>query len=64
MQTSLKMAIEPIFETAFREGSYGFRAGRGCEDELREVDRLLKEGYTHVVDADLKAYFNSIGATG
>jgi RNA-directed DNA polymerase len=60
VQTALKMAIEPIFETAFREGSYGFRPGRGAKDALREVDRLLKEGYTHVVDADLKAYFDSI----
>jgi RNA-directed DNA polymerase len=49
------MAIEPIFETAFREGSYGFRPGRRCKDALREVDRLLKEGYAHVVDADLKS---------
>ena len=60
VQTALKMAIEPIFETAFREGSYGFRPGRGCKDALREVDRLLKEGYAHVVDADLKAYFDTI----
>jgi RNA-directed DNA polymerase len=44
VQTALKMAIEPIFETAFREGSYGFRPGRGCKDALREVDRLLKGG--------------------
>ena len=44
VQTALKMAIEPIFETAFREGSYGFRPGRRCKDALREVDRLLKEG--------------------
>jgi len=27
---------------------------------LREVDRWLKAGYTWVVDADLKAYFDSI----
>ena len=26
----------------------------------REVDGLIKEGYTHVVDADLQAYFDSI----
>jgi RNA-directed DNA polymerase len=60
VQTALKMAIEPIFEVQFRAGSYGFRPGRSCKDALREVDRLLKEGYTHVVDADVKSYFDSI----
>jgi RNA-directed DNA polymerase len=60
VQGALKMVIEPIFEVQFRAGSYGFRPGRGCRDALREVDRLLKEGYTHVVDADLKGYFDTI----
>jgi RNA-directed DNA polymerase len=60
VQAALKMVIEPIFEVQFREGSYGFRPGRGCKDALREVDRLLKEGFTHVVDADLKGYFDTI----
>jgi RNA-directed DNA polymerase len=60
VQAALKMVIEPIFEVQYRPGSYGFRPGRGCKDALREVDRLLKEGYTHVVDADLKGYFDSI----
>jgi RNA-directed DNA polymerase len=60
VQRALKMAIEPIFEVRFRPGSYGFRPGRGCKDALREVDRLLKEGFVHVVDADLKAYFDMI----
>jgi len=60
VQTALKMVIEPILETQFRPGSYGFRPGRGCKDALREVDRLLKAGYTWVVDADLKSYFDTI----
>jgi len=60
VQTALKLAIEPIFETQFREGSHGFRPERDCKDALRVVDRLLKEGYTHVVDADLKSYFDTI----
>jgi hypothetical protein len=29
-------------------------------DALRRVDELLKAGYTHVVDADLKSYFDTI----
>jgi len=60
VQTALKMAIEPIFEVQFRPGSYGFRPGRSGKDALREVDRLLKEGFTWVVDADLKSYFDTI----
>lgn len=60
VQTAVKRVIEPIFEKAFYPTSYGFRPGRGCKDALRQVDRLLKEGYTHVVDADLKGYFDSI----
>jgi RNA-directed DNA polymerase len=60
VQTAVKLVIEPIFEASFCEGSYGFRPGRGCHDALREVDGLLKEGFTFVVDADLKGYFDSI----
>jgi RNA-directed DNA polymerase len=60
VQTAVKLVIEPIFEVSFCEGSYGFRPGRGCHDALREVDGLVKEGFTFVVDADLKGYFDSI----
>jgi RNA-directed DNA polymerase len=52
--------IEPIFENVFVPQSYGFRPGRGCKDALRQLESLLKAGCTHVVDADLKAYFDSI----
>jgi RNA-directed DNA polymerase len=55
VQTALKRVIEPIFENEFHDTSYGFRPGRGCKDALREADRHLKAGYTHVVDADLKS---------
>jgi RNA-directed DNA polymerase len=54
----VKRVIEPIFEKEFLPMSYGFRLGRGCKDALREVDRLIKEGYTYVVDADLKSDFD------
>lgn len=60
VQTAVKLVIEPIFEVQFLVTSHGFRPGRGCKDALREVDDLLKAGYTHVVDADLKGYFDSI----
>jgi RNA-directed DNA polymerase len=52
--------LEPIFEHEFAEQSYGFRPRRGCKDALRRVDALLKAGFTYIVDADLKSYFDTI----
>ncbi|MCZ7620825.1 MAG: group II intron reverse transcriptase/maturase [Myxococcota bacterium] len=60
VQQAVRLVIEPVFENGFCDGSYGFRPGRGCHDALREVDRLLQEGRTHVVDADLRSYFDTI----
>jgi RNA-directed DNA polymerase len=60
VQTSLRNAIEPIFEKKFAEVSYGFRPGRGCKDALRQVSRGLARGRTWVVDVDIEQYFDSI----
>ena len=60
VQTALRLVIEPLFERDFSVSSYGFRPGRGCKDALRAVEQLLNEGYHHVVDADIKGYFDAI----
>jgi RNA-directed DNA polymerase len=60
VQGALLHVIEPIFERDFAPQSYGFRPGKGCKDALRRVDELLKGGSHWVVDADLKAYFDTI----
>jgi RNA-directed DNA polymerase len=60
VQTALRNVLEPIFERDFAEHSYGFRPSRGAKDALRRVDGLLRAGYTWVVDADLKSYFDTI----
>jgi len=60
VQAALRAVLEPIFERDFAAQSYGFRPKRGCKDALRRVDTLLKQGYTWVVDADLKSYFDTI----
>ena len=59
-QTALKQVLEPIFERDFAGQSYGFRPGCSCKDALRRVDELLKAGYSYIVDADLKSYFDTI----
>ncbi len=64
VQAAVVNVIEPIFERDFAEHSYGFRPQRGCKDALRRVVELLKAGSVHVVDADLKGYFDSIPQDG
>jgi RNA-directed DNA polymerase len=60
VQTALRLVLEPIFERTFAPHSYGFRPRRSAKDALRRVTALLRAGYCHVVDADLRAYFDSI----
>ena len=60
VQTALLHVLEPIFDVTFTDNSYGFRHGRGCHHALERVEALLKAGYVHVVDADLKSYFDTI----
>lgn len=60
VQGAVKTVLEPIFERGFAATSYGFRPGRGCKDALRDVERLLRSGHTHVVDVDIKGYFDNI----
>jgi len=60
VQTALLAVLEPIFERDFAQQSYGFRPGRGCLQALERVESLLQSGHTWIVDADLKAYFDTI----
>ena len=60
VQTALLHVLEPIFDSTFAEHSYGFRHGRGCHHALERIEALLNEGYVHIVDADLKSYFDTI----
>ncbi len=60
VQGALRSVLEPIFERDFASHSYGFRPGRGCRDALRHVQSLLDQGYTWVVDADFRSFFDTL----
>ena len=59
-QQAIKVAIEPIFENEFLDTSYGFRPNRGAKTAIAEVNNLIDQGYVWVLDADIKAYFDTI----
>lgn len=60
VQSALLYVMEPIFEIGFAEHSYGFRPGKSARHAVERVEALLEAGYTWVVDADIKGYFDSI----
>lgn len=64
VQGALRHVMEPIFERDFAAQSYGFRPQRSNKDALRRVEELLKAGYTEVVDADLRSYYDTIPRPG
>src|SRR5438552_2037875 len=60
VQTAAKLLLEPIFEADFDPNTYGYRPGRSGIDAVKAVHRLLCQGFTDVVDADLSKYFDTI----
>jgi RNA-directed DNA polymerase len=60
VQTAAKLVLEPIFEADLEPSAYGYRPKRSAQDAIRKVHKLLCEGYTDVVDADLSKYFDTI----
>jgi RNA-directed DNA polymerase len=60
VQAAAKIVLEPIFEADLEPSAYGYRPKRSAQDAIRKVHKLVCEGYTDVVDADLSKYFDTI----
>ena len=60
VQQAAKLVVEPIFEADFEPHAYGYRPGRGALGAVKEVRASILRGESHVVDADLSKYFDTI----
>lgn len=60
VQTAMMIVLEPIFEADLQPEQYAYREGRGAQDAVVAVHRLLQTGHRNVIDADLSGYFDSI----
>jgi RNA-directed DNA polymerase len=59
-QMAAVIVLEAIFEADLIEEQYAYRPKRSALGAVKEVHKLLKRGYTEVVDADLSSYFDTI----
>jgi RNA-directed DNA polymerase len=59
-QTATKLVLEPIFEADLPAEQHGYRPERNALTAVKQVHSLLNTGHTHVVDADLSAYFDTV----
>lgn len=60
VQGALKLILEPIFEADFQPGSYGYRPKRTAHEAVHRVATAIVERKTHVIDLDLRAYFDTV----
>jgi RNA-directed DNA polymerase len=60
VQQAAKLVVEPIFEADFSPNAYGYRPKRGALDAVQAVQASILRGESHVVDADLSKYFDTI----
>jgi group II intron reverse transcriptase/maturase len=60
VQMAALLVLEPIFEADLQPEQYAYRQGRSALDAIVQVQALLNDGHTEVVDADLSGYFDSI----
>lgn len=61
VHTALAQTLAPILEPEFEDSSYAYRPGRSVDQAVQAVERWRKEGYFHVIEADIVGFFDAIG---
>lgn len=59
-QQALHQVLQPIFEVDFQAHSYGFRPQRNAGQAIAQSLKYINSGYQHIVDIDLKSFFDEV----
>jgi group II intron reverse transcriptase/maturase len=60
VQQAARLVLEPIFEADFKDFSYGFRPKRSTTQALEAIRLTGGRGHYHVVDGDIRSFFDEI----
>lgn len=60
LQQCVLQTITPNFEFEFKAYSYGFRPGKNAHQCVQQSQQYINDGYNHIVDIDLKNFFDEV----
>ena len=60
LQQAVAQVIALKFEMEFEEYSYGFRPNRNAQQAVLKAQEYINSGYSHIVDIDLKTFFDEV----
>jgi len=60
LQQAVSQVITIKFEAEFKDHSYGFRANRNAHQAVHQAHKYIHAGYQHIVDIDLKSFFDEV----
>ena len=60
LQQAVAQTITPLFEFEFKDHSYGFRPNKNAHQCIQQSQQYINEGYQHIVDIDLKGFFDEV----
>ena len=60
LQQAVHQQVSLKFEPDFKEHSYGFRPGRNAHQAVQQAQKNIHAGYDHIVDIDLKNFFDEV----
>ena len=59
-QSAVAAALSLLLEPGFSPDSFAYRPGRGVKQAVARVAALRRAGYDHVVDGDIRAFFDNV----
>jgi RNA-directed DNA polymerase len=60
LQQAVAQTITPLFEFEFKDHSYGFRPNKNAHQCIQQSQQYINDGYKHIVDIDLKSFFDEV----
>lgn len=60
IQQAIHQELSPMFEPEFSCYSYGFRPGKSAGQAIVQALTYINGGYRHIVDIDLKSFFDEV----